>query len=142
MTVCETLPLCPDTVVNADDYALTEPIEIGPFRSGRIFVRVLGSEDAAPTVNSDVVLHERADVETSDLVGDPVTINAHIGISPTGYEDWEAQWTTFDQLVLDSPGMYSHPIENAGNWLRLRFQADSTGEPTTLLAWYVTRPLS
>lgn len=137
MTVCETLPLCPDTVVDPDDLVLTEPVEIGPFRYGRVFIRVLGPKDAAPTVNSDVTLHEKADVETSDLAGDPTAVNTDIGISPTGYEDWETQWTALDRVVYDGPGMYSYPVENAGNWLRLRFQGGSTGEPATVLAWYV-----
>lgn len=107
MTVCETLPLCPDTVVD-DLPVLTEPVEVGPFREGVVFVRVL-TEGA---------------------------VDVDVGVSPIGYEDWTGAWAVREtRLELTGPGMYEIPLENFGNWLRLRLIP--AGDPATVLAWFV-----
>ena len=131
MAVCETFPLLRDTTLDADrPAALSEPIEVGPFRRGVVFVRVDAVEGAAAAT-------------------------VDIGVSPTGYEDWDAHWTPVDRLTdLGSTGVHAARIENFGNWLRLRprlagadtgdataagTDADATGDDgeVTVLGWFV-----
>lgn len=127
MVVCETFPLLQDTTLDADNpAALSEPIEVGPFRSGIVFVRV-------------------------DAVEGSATATVDIGISPTGYEDWDAHWTPVERLTdLNTVGVNAARIENFGNWLRLRprladaddatpTDADATDEDgsVTVLGWFV-----
>lgn len=114
MTICETLPLCRDTVLDDEAGAITtEPIEIGPFTQGVVFVHV---------------------TETS---GSPAA-NVSLGISPSGYEDWE-HWATLDEMTgLDEVDTYARQVSNFGNWLRLRLElADpDPADELTLLAWF------
>ena len=110
MTTCETLPLCPDTTVGADP-VLTEPVEVGPFGEGIVFVRLVepGADSA---------------------------VNVEVGISPIGYEDWPGAWTALETRAgLGTAGMYAIRVSNFGNWLRLRLTND--GDPATVLAWFV-----
>ena len=104
MAVCETFPLLRDTTLDADrPTALSEPVEVGPFRRGVVFVRV-------------------------DSVAAGAAATVDVGISPTGYEDWDAHWTPVDRLTdLDATGVYAARIENFGNWLRLRPRLDGAG---------------
>jgi hypothetical protein len=115
MGVCETLPLCPDVVLDAEtDTALTEPVEVGPFRQGVVFVSVI------------------------DLSGSP-SATARVGISPTGYEDWD-HWAVLDDLSsLDAVDTYALQLSNFGNWLRLRLELDDPDpdDRIALLAWFV-----
>ncbi len=107
MTTCETLPLCPDTTVE-DNTECTEPVEVGPFREGIVFVRVF--EGGA--------------------------VDVEVGVSPIGYEDWSTAWTVREtRHELAGPGMYEIPLQNFGNWLRLRFS--NHDQPASVLAWFV-----
>lgn len=117
MVVNETLPMCPDTVIDAEnDVVLSEPVEVGPFRQGIVFVRLLDPE------------------------GSP-TVDASVGISPSGYEDWDEQWTEIDAMTeLESDGVHALRLSNFGNWLRVRFEmagAPSPEDRVTVLAWFV-----
>ena len=102
----ETLPLCPDTRVEPDEARLTEPVEVGPFGQGVVFVKV-GELDGA-------------------------AVKADLGISPSGYEDWDAHWTSFETACFEDAGMHAVRISNFGNWLRLRGDGEET-----VLAWFV-----
>ena len=107
MTICETLPLCPDTTVAADP-VVTEPMEVGPFYEGVVFVRVL----------------------------DASVVDVDVGVSPIGYDAWRGAWTVRQTRTdLAGPGMYEIPLENFGNWIRLRLTA--RGDAATVLAWFV-----
>lgn len=109
MVVCETLPLCPDTDLDASSDVLTEPVEVGPFTQGIVFVSVIDGD---------------------------ATVRAEIGISPSGYEDWGDHWVAIESLEAAS-GMHARRCSNFGNWLRLRLTlADDEGEATAL-AWFV-----
>ena len=114
MTINETLPLCPDTeLTTGDPVAYSEPIEVGPFSQGVVFVSV-------------TELHE-------------CTVRTEVGISPSGYEDWDAHWTSLDlDTTLTRSGMHAIRIHNFGNWLRLRFELeDQTREAAaTVLGWF------
>lgn len=117
MVVNETLPMCPDTVLDAEnDVVLSEPVEVGPFRQGVVFVRLF------------------------DIEGSP-TIDASVGISPSGYEDWDEQWTEIDAMTgLETEGVHALRLSNFGNWLRVRFERvdhASTDDRVTVLAWFV-----
>ena len=112
MTVAinETLPLCPDTELG-DGPAYTEPMEVGPFTQGIVFVKVLELSEGA-------------------------SVDASLGISPTGYADWSEDWTVLDSLEgLDETGVYALRVSNFGNWIRLRFTLD--GDDALVLAWFV-----
>ena len=109
MTTCETLPLTPDLEIS-DEPVVTEPMEVGPFREGVVFVKI----------------HEGKD--------DP-ELTLEIGISPTGYDDWEAWWTPIRTEVITSGGVHAFQLQQFGNWLRLRVRND--GEDATVLAWFV-----
>lgn len=115
MTTCETLPICPDVVLDADsDGFLTEPIEVGPFTQGVVFVHI------------------------TETTGSPAA-SVDIGISPSGYEDWE-HWAVLDSLTgLTDIDTYALQVSNFGNWLRLRLELDdaSNGDDLTMLAWFV-----
>lgn len=113
--VNETLPLCPDTELDADTpLALSESVEVGPFPQGVVFVSV-------PSLSAGFVTRQ-------------------IGLSPTGYEDWDRQWTVVETFpTLESTGMYARRIENLGNWLRVR-SVLGDGSPdasATVLAWFL-----
>lgn len=116
MVVNETLPMCPDIVLGAEnEVALSEPVEVGPFDQGLVFVKLFDTE-GTPTVDADV------------------------GISPTGYDEWADDWTPLDTLSgLDEEGVHAVQISNFGNWLRIRFElVDPAPDDTvTLLAWFV-----
>lgn len=110
MVVCETLPLCPDTVLEASSDVLTEPVEVGPFREGIVFLSVLETTGA--------------------------TVRAEIGISPSGYEDWADHWVAIDTLEAGA-GMHARRLSNFGNWLRLRLSLADADGTATALAWFV-----
>ena len=114
MTINETLPMCPDTeLTHEDPVALSEPIEVGPFSQGVVFISVLDLKEG--------------------------TVTTEVGISPTGYEDWATQWTTLSTYDdLTSIGMHAIPIQNFGNWLRLRFvlNTDVPNGKATVVAWF------
>lgn len=125
-TICETLPLCPDTRLAAGgDAVLTEPVEVGPFSEGVVFLRVADS-----------------DPEGDGDGGPRGAVEAEVGISPTGYEDWGAHWVAPESLVAAAPGMHARRVENFGNWLRLRLRLRERGgtggaDEATVLAWFV-----
>lgn len=112
MTTCETLPLTPDVGIDPGESELSEPVEVGPFLEGTVFVHV---ETAAPDDRIEVT----------------------VGLSPTGYEDWETHWVADEERDL-GPGMHLVRLSNFGNWLRLRFRQDESGAgPATARAWFV-----
>lgn len=115
MTVCETLPLLPDTHVGPDTTALGEPLEVGPFRQGRVFLKVM-------------------EASQTDGTRPPLTVD--VGISPTGYDDWDGHWHTLDRFEAHGEGMYSCPIENFGNWLRLQLSVEADANYSAQ-AWFV-----
>lgn len=108
---CETLPLCPDTTVESGEPRLTEPLEVGPFDQGIVFLKVQDIGDA--------------------------TVVADVGISPTGYENWTEHWTPIETVSVGEPGMHAVRLSNFGNWLRLRLQLHDTEGAGTVLAWFV-----
>jgi hypothetical protein len=108
---CETLPLCPDTTVASDETRLTEPVEVGPFDQGIVFLKLQDAEDA--------------------------TVVADVGISPTGYESWTEHWTPLETMSLSEPGMHAVRLTNFGNWLRLRLQLQDSEGTGAVLAWFV-----
>ena len=110
MSVCETLPMTPDVTLT-DTPTLSEPIEVGPFTSGIVFVKVQDEPETTPS------------------------IKAEIGVSPSGYDAWEPWWTPIREIEAETPGMHAARIENFGNWLRLRMYSES--EPTDVIAWFV-----
>lgn len=116
MVVNETLPMCPDLVLSTEnDASLSEPVEVGPFQQGIVFVRLLDPE------------------------GEPV-VDAKVGISPSGYEDWDDHWTCLDSLSgLEEEGIHALQVSNFGNWLRLKFELNDTSpeDQVTVLAWFV-----
>jgi hypothetical protein len=115
MAICETLPICPDVVLDADaDEVLTEPIEVGPYTQGVVFVHV------------------------TEITGSAVA-NVDVGISPSGYEDWE-HWAVLDSMTgLSGVDTYALQVSNFGNWLRLRLGLDDPddADELTMLAWFV-----
>lgn len=115
MTICETLPMLPDTRVDSLTTPTSEPLEVGPFREGRVFVKVMEATGA------------------DDL--SPLTVN--IGISPTGYDDWESHWHILEQTEVWGEGMFSCPIENFGNWLRLQLSVSDDESEYAVQAWFV-----
>jgi hypothetical protein len=117
MTICETLPLCRDTTLNEEtSSSLTEPIEVGPYREGIVFVKA-------------TAVTERA------------VVSARVGISPTGYENWSEHWTVSETRSIEEAGMHAVEVTNFGNWLRLRFEliasSDDADDEITLVAWFV-----
>lgn len=116
MVVCETLPLCRDTTLSdSKPTALTEPIEVGPYREGIVFVKATETTGGAAA-------------------------SVGVGISPTGYEDWDEHWVVSETRAVESTGMHAIDVANFGNWLRLRFALDEAagdGDELTLLAWFV-----
>jgi len=114
MVICETLPLLPDTEVDTTSAQLSEPVEVGPFLQGRVFLKMIDatlSEDARLTVE--------------------------VGLSPYGYDDWDEHWTVLESIDVASTGMTSVAISNFGNWLRLRLTVSGTSEDAaTVLAWF------
>jgi hypothetical protein len=112
--ICETLPLTPDVGVEPGERELSEPVEVGPFREGSVFVHV--------------------ETETEGE-GDSVQVAA--ALSPTGYQDWETHWVVDEERSL-GPGMHLLRLSNFGNWLRLRFRLeDSAAGAATARAWFV-----
>lgn len=115
MANCETLPLCPDTTLNHEHRtSLSEPVEVGPFTQGIVFIQII------------------------DIEGDPKP-SFEVGISPSGYDNWDMHWTPLKTLDdIDTVGMYALPLENFGNWIRVRsrLRSASNGE-LTYLAWFV-----
>jgi len=117
MTVCETLPLCRDTsLTEATPTSLTEPIEVGPYQEGIVFVKA------------------------ADVTGDAVA-SVKVAISPTGYEDWSEHWVVSETRSIDEVGMHSIELTNFGNWLRLQFDlttsSDNSDGEVTFIAWFV-----
>lgn len=113
MAKCETITLCPDLEVSSEP-VLSEPIEVGPFREGQLFVKL---REVDATAGVDV----------------------KIGISPTGYENWERQWVSYDSMTkVDEERMYSTELTNFGNWLRLKIDPRGESEETAIVqAWFV-----
>lgn len=112
MTACETLPLTPDIEVEPGQSELSEPVEVGPFLEGAVFVHV--------------------ETET-----DEDHVEVAVGLSPTGYEDWTTHWVVDDERELES-GMHLLRLSNFGNWIRLRLRQDGSGAGTaTARAWFV-----
>jgi hypothetical protein len=113
MTTCETITLCPDLEVESEP-VLSEPIEVGPFREGQLFVKL---RDVDPNAGVDI----------------------SVGISPTGYENWERQWVDHDTVTgVDEERMYSVPLTNFGNWLRLKLTPRGESDETAVVqAWFV-----
>jgi len=112
MVTCELIPLCPDTEVHSSvEPVVTEPVEIGPYLEGVVFIKIMNISDSA-------------------------TIKAEVGISPYGYEDWDEHWTTLDTLEIGDKGMHAFPIENFGGWIRLRLASDESTENIRLQAWF------
>jgi len=112
LVVNETIPLEPDTTLTEDDASLSEPIEVGPYEQGIVFVSIIEATDDA-------------------------AVDVEVAISPTGYEDWDAQWTTVDSADgLDETGMNAIRLSNFGNWIRLRSRL-ARGEEATIAAWFV-----
>lgn len=115
MISCETLVLCPDTPVNADkSTVLTEPVEVGPFKQGVVFVNIIDSS------------------------GTP-TADATVAISPTGYEDWD-QWAALESLQgIETEEMYAQQLSNFGNWIRLQFKLEDPDpdDEFVFVAWFV-----
>jgi hypothetical protein len=116
MVVCETLPLCRAvTLTESDPASLTEPMEVGPFCEGVVFVKA------------------------TDVTGDAAA-SVRVGISPTGYEDWGEHWVVSETCSIDEAGMHAIDVANFGNWLRLRFEltdSASDADELTLAAWFV-----
>jgi len=116
MVVNETLPLCPDLVLDAENTEMfSEPVEVGPFEQGIVFVKLF------------------------DVEGDP-SIDAAVGISPSGYEEWDTRWTVIDSLDgLEEEGVYAVRLSNFGNWIRVKFTLGADVSPDdsgTVLAWF------
>jgi hypothetical protein len=113
MANCETITLCPDLEI-ADAPLLSEPLEVGPFREGRLFVKLRNVDERA-------------------------SVSVDIGISPTGYEDWDRHWSVLETANgLGEATMYSYPISNFGNWLRLRIRSSNgTETDCRIQAWFV-----
>ena len=114
MTICETLPICPDTELTTNaGPVLTEPVEVGPYTEGVVFVR----------------LHD---------VPESASIDVDVGISPSGYEDWDEHWVSLETHTdLTAAGVHAFQLSNFGNWLRLRFSVNSKDEKSaTVLAWF------
>lgn len=112
MVVNETIPLEPDTTLTEDDTSLSEPIEVGPYEQGIVFVSIVE-------------------------VTDDAAVDVDVAISPTGYEDWDTQWTTLESVTgLDETGMHAIQLSNFGNWIRLRSRL-ARGEEATIAAWFV-----
>jgi hypothetical protein len=98
--------------VDPGENELSEPVEVGPFQQGVVFVHV--------------------ETET-----DEDRVKVALGLSPTGYEDWRTHWVTDVDRSL-GPGMHLLRLSNFGNWLRLRFQQENSGtESVTVRAWFV-----
>ena len=107
---CETLPMCPETAIPSGASFLSEPIEVGPFRQGIVFVTL-----AAPT---------------------PEPVEVEVGISPTGYDDWKTHWSSVRTERLEGGGMQGIRLSNFGNWLRLRVRNQNEQE-ASVMAWFV-----
>lgn len=97
MNQCETHPLCEDQRIDGTGGPfLTEPVEVGPYVEGIVFVRIAAISGTA-------------------------SVDVNVGISPIGYEEWDVHWTTTNSLgELEEAGMYSLPLTDFGNWLRLQ----------------------
>jgi len=111
LVTCETLPPGPDLRVDGDGRVLTEPVEVGPFRTGIVFVHVSPDGDEAD-----------------------VTAGVDVGISPTGYDDWATHWVIRERIEVGS-GMHAVPLDWFGNWLRLA--VDAPDGAVTVRAWFV-----
>lgn len=113
MANCETITLCPDTTVSSDR-VLSEPIEVGPFRDGQLFVKLR-------EVDSDA------------------GVDVDVGISPTGYEDWTSNWVPLETMAgLEEERMYAVGLSNFGNWLRLRLRPTGDSDHAAVVqAWFV-----
>lgn len=114
MTICETYPLCPDETVDLDkDRLLTEPVEVGPFSEGIVFVQI-------------------------QEITDKSSIEIDVGVSPTGYESWDHHWATLDSKTFESESMHKLRILNFGNWIRLqvRYHGNTDGD-VKFQAWFV-----
>ncbi|MCU4753153.1 hypothetical protein OB919_14400 [Halobacteria archaeon AArc-curdl1] len=115
MPICETLPMAPDTVINEDNpIAFTEPVEVGPFTQGIVFVQII------------------------DYHGEPDPV-FEVGVSPSGYDDWDLHWAPITSLTdVNSEGMYAIQLDNFGNWLQIRSElnAGNKGE-ICFLVWFV-----
>lgn len=116
MTTCETLPMLPDTRVESGSTATSEPMEVGPFTQGRVFLKVMDAEG------------------TGDLER-PLAVD--VGLSPTGYDDWQGHWDPVERIEIGSEGIHSCPVTNFGNWLRLRLSNDGEGARFLVQAWFV-----
>jgi len=120
MVTCETLPLTPDVRV-ADERVVTEPVEVGPFRTGIVFVHVSPAEEDAGSRNGNG--------------SGSLTAGVDVGVSPTGYDDWETHWVVRDRVEV-GPGMHAVPLDWFGNWVRLALDVPD-GEAATIRAWFV-----
>jgi hypothetical protein len=124
MVTCETLPLAPDLVVD-DERTLTEPVEVGPFRTGIVFVHVSGADAHADDGGNG----------TAGGGGRDPTVAVEVGVSPTGYDDWETHWVRRERVEVGT-GMSALPLDWFGNWIRLSVRTLEGGE-ATVRAWFV-----
>lgn len=115
MAMCETLPLTPDVVLDEETQShVTEPVEVGPYTQGVVFVKLLERKGEA-------------------------SLRVQIGISPSGYNDWDEQWVVLKELTdFEVARMHAAQIANFGNWLRLRLVLDdvSSNDEVTVLGWF------
>ena len=108
--------MLPDTRVDQLSKATGEPLEVGPFREGRVFVKVM-------TASGDD--------------GDLSPLSVDVGISPSGYDDWDGHWHVLKNMNVHSEGVHSCAIENFGNWLRLQLSVDQGASEYAVQAWFV-----
>lgn len=116
MTTCETIPMLPDTHIDQLSEVTGEPLEVGPFHEGRVFVKVM---------------HASGDD------GNLSPLSVDIGISPSGYDDWDGHWHVLESMDVCSEGMHSCAIKNFGNWLRLQLSVDRDASEYAVQAWFV-----